>query len=63
MKKKVYFISYAWSRGSKNGNGCCSIVRDVKIKSFEDLFGIATHIADKEEFDQVVITNYKRLKR
>ncbi len=54
-----YYIVYNFNKGI----GCCSIIFNKKIESYEDIKCIADYISKKCcNNSKVVITNWKKLK-
>ena len=62
--KYTYFISYYSKRNGTDVSihGNCSITRNKKIKSFEDIKELSKIIGEKNNCEPVVIQNYIRLK-
>ena len=58
-----YFISYSYKSNLGAGFGYCSVNTNKKIESFEHLEDIAKQIKEKSKFDEVLILNYKLLKK
>ena len=58
-----YFISYNCKNSLGSGFGYCSVNTNKKIESFEHLEDIAKQIKEKSKCDEVIILNYKLLKK
>lgn len=50
----TYFISYSWEKG----NGCMELIRNKKIKTFEDIISINKLIENDYKLNQVIVNNY-----
>lgn len=62
MKKYVYFVSYSWIDKIKSGIGCSEFTLPEKIKTFNDLMQIMESLKTEENFNSVVIINYKLMR-
>ena len=58
-----YFVSYNYKNSLGSGFGDCSVNTNKKIESFEYLEDIAKQIKEKIKCDEVIILNYKLLKK
>lgn len=63
--KYHYFVSYFFSQTANNtmpSIGMCVVDSISKIESFEDIQKIASQIAEKLNFEQVIILNYQLIR-
>lgn len=61
--KYTYFVSYFYSTAEGiNGFGHSEICRKNKIKSFKDIDEIIDLIKMTNQFESIVILNYRRIK-
>ena len=58
-REYTYLISYF----HKNGNGCVCIVRDRKIDNWDEIRTVSKFIEQENHLENVVIINYRRLKK
>ena len=61
-KEYKYFVSYAFQSTINSGNGMCDISSDKPIERYADIVEIAQHLENKNNFEGVVILNYKKIK-
>ncbi len=58
MKRRVYFVSYS----HVGGNGCCEILMNGKIESYEDIKTIIKIIGTNQDVVDPIIMWFKELK-
>lgn len=57
---KTYFVSYCFS---PRGFGSCEIFMDKEIETYADIQEIVKSIENNNGLTEVIILNYKKLKR
>lgn len=58
-----YFISYSYKSNLGAGFGYCSVNTNKKIESFKHLEDIAKEIKENSKCNEVIILNYKLLRK
>lgn len=61
-KSYIYHVAYFFKNQKMNGDGSITITRNKKIKTSEDVKGIAEYIGKEHGMGLVCISNWIRLK-
>lgn len=59
----TYFVSYSCNKGNNSLNGHIKIIRNRKIKTFDDIVSIKKLIEKDYDMQNVVISNFILLNR
>lgn len=62
MIKYRYFINYSWSGKDENGSGMTEFFTNKKIDSYDDVVYVSEKIKEKNNFETVIICNWKLLR-
>lgn len=62
-KEYIYHVVYSYKKEIFNGTGTITMYRNRKMNTVEDIQSVVDYIKEKDNYDNVLILNWKKLKR